>query len=152
MTIRIWRGGADDAATLAALHAPAFADAWPEEAFRTLIAREGVVVLLASRAGGEAEGFILIRTVAGECEVLTLCVAGEAQRAGVGGALLDAACDAALGDGAAEMFLEVGERNAAALALYRRRGFREVGRRAAYYHHSEDAADALVMRKALIPQ
>jgi ribosomal-protein-alanine N-acetyltransferase len=153
MTVRIWRGAASDAATLARLHAPVFSDAWPEEAFRSLIEREGVIVLLASRlAAGAAEGFILIRSVAGECEVLTFCVADEARRAGVGGMLLDAACAAAREAGAKEMFLEVGERNAAALALYRRRSFADVGRRAAYYHHGDDAADALVLRKALKPQ
>ena len=153
MTVRIWRGGASDAAELARLHAPVFSDAWPQEAFRSLIEREGVVVFLASRsAAGAAEGFILVRSVAGECEVLTFCVADEARRAGVGGTLLDAACATARDAGAEEMFLEVGERNAAALALYRRRGFTNVGRRAAYYHHGDDAADALVMRKALRPQ
>lgn len=150
MSFRIWRGGVGDAPELAQLHAPSFSDAWPEEAFRSLIDRDGVVVLMGSRApAGAAEGFILIRTVARECEVLTFCVADEAQRSGLGGALLDAACELALTQGAGEIFLEVGERNGAALSLYRGRGFLEVGRRAAYYHHGADAADALVMRKAL---
>lgn len=151
--MKIWRGNAGDAATLARLHAPVFSDAWPEEAFRSLIERDGVIVLLASRsAAGAADGFILVRAVAGEGEVLTFCVAAEAQRAGLGRALIVAACDAARDHGAREMFLEVGEQNVAALALYRGHGFVEVGRRAAYYHHGDDAADALVMRKVLNPQ
>jgi ribosomal-protein-alanine N-acetyltransferase len=41
------------------------------------------------------------------------------------------------------MFLEVATGNAAALALYRREGFVEVGRRRRYY---ADASDALVLR------
>lgn len=151
--MKMWRGNAGDAATLARLHAPAFSDAWPEEAFRSLIERDGVVVLLASRSSERAaDGFILVRTVAGESEVLTFCVAADAQRVGLGRALLSAACEAAREQGAREMFLEVGEQNAAALALYRDEGFVEVGRRAAYYHHGDGAADALVMRKALNPQ
>jgi ribosomal-protein-alanine N-acetyltransferase len=151
--MKIWRGNADDVETLARLHAPVFSDAWPEEAFRSLIERDGVVVLLVSRSAERyADGFILVRTVAGESEVLTFCVAAEARRAGLGHALLVAACEAACDHGAREMFLEVGEQNAGALALYRSQGFVEVGRRAAYYHHGDDAADALVMRKTLNPQ
>ena len=41
------------------------------------------------------------------------------------------------------MFLEVATGNAAALALYRREGFVEVGRRRRYY---ADRSDALVLR------
>ena len=151
--MKIWRGNDGDAGTLARLHAPVFSDAWPEEAFRSLMERDGVIVLLAScSAEGGADGFILVRAVAGEGEVLTFCVAAEARRAGLGRALLSAACEAARDYGAREMFLEAGEQNAAALALYRAQGFVEVGRRAAYYHHGNDAADALVMRKVLNPQ
>jgi [ribosomal protein S18]-alanine N-acetyltransferase len=147
---RIWRGGADDAAALAALHAPVFADAWPEEAFRSLLPREGVIVLMGSRAAvSDAEGFILIRVVAGEAEVLTFCVAAQARRSGLGSRLLATAYDLACELGAKEMFLEVGEKNDAALALYLRDGFVAVGRRAAYYHHGDQSADALVMRRVL---
>ena len=44
------------------------------------------------------------------------------------------------------MFLEVATGNAAALALYARAGFVEVGRRRRYY---ADLADALVLRARL---
>lgn len=148
--MRIWRGGLGDAGMLARLHAPVFPDAWPEEAFASLLVRDGMIVLLGARAAADtAEGFVLFRVVADEGEVLTFCVAVEARRSGLGGALLAAACDAARRLGADAMFLEVGEKNAAALALYRSHGFTVVGRRAAYYHHDSEPADALVMRKTL---
>lgn len=147
---RIWRGGMDDAPTLAALHAPVFPDAWPIEAFRSLLPREGVVVLLGARAEvSAAEGFVLVRVVAGEAEVLTFCVAADARRSGLGSALLATAYDVARDLGAEEMFLEVGEKNQPALTLYQRDGFVAVGRRTAYYHHGDQSADALVMRKIL---
>jgi [ribosomal protein S18]-alanine N-acetyltransferase len=145
--IRIWRGDASDSKLMARLHAPVFPDPWPEEAFRSVMVREPVIGLLGAR-GEEVEGFILIHAVAGEAEVLTFCVSKDAQRSGMGGALLAAAYDAARQHGASEMFLEVSEKNEAALALYRRDGFVAVGRRAAYYQHSQPA-DALVMRKIL---
>lgn len=149
MSVKVWRGGVDDATVLAALHAPVFEDAWPAEAFASLLSREGVSVLLGARGEGPAEGFVLIRVAAGEAEVLTFCVAAPARRSGLGRALLAAAYQRALVSDAEEMFLEVGEGNAAALTLYRREGFDVVGRRRAYYHHGADGEDALVMRKAL---
>ena len=149
MSVRIRRGGIGDASVLAALHAPVFTDAWPAEAFASLLARDGVSVFLGARDAGSAEGFVLIRVAAGEAEVLTFCVADAARRCGLGRALLRQAFDTAAAAHASEMFLEVGEANVAALALYRREGFRDVGRRRAYYRHGDEGADALVMRKVL---
>ena len=146
---RIWTGGRDDAALLAALHAPAFSDAWPEPAFASLLERDEVMVLLGAIENGSPQGFILMRTVADEAEVLTFCVTEAVRRRGLGRALLDAACGAARARGAVHAFLEVGAKNDAALGLYREAGFAEVGRRAAYYHHGTDASDALVMRRIL---
>lgn len=147
-SIRIWQG-ASDAALLAALHAPCFSDAWPEAAFASLLERAEVTVLLGAAAEGPPQGFILIRTVADEAEVLTFCVAESVRRQGLGRALLDAACDAARVRGAVHAFLEVGAKNEAALSLYREAGFVEVGRRGAYYQHGPEASDALVMRRIL---
>ena len=146
---RIWQGGVDDADTLAALHAPSFADAWPAEAFRSLIVRDEVVVLMGAVETASTQGFILLQCAAGEAEVLTFCVAEAVRRSGLGLALLEAALAMAAKRGAGQMFLEVGEGNVPAFRLYRRAGFSEVGRRPAYYHHGPDASDAIVMRKVL---
>ena len=148
--VKIIGGGAGDAAAMAALHASAFADAWPEAAFAALMAREGVFALLALRAADDVlRGFILIQLAADEAEVLTFCVSKETRQTGLGGALLTAACDLARAGGARAMFLEVGEANAAAIKLYEREGFAVVGRRPAYYRRDHGAGDALVMRKVL---
>jgi len=147
---RLWQGDAHDAAELARIHAPIFPDAWPQDAFASLLSRPEVFVLIGARRDVEgAEGFILVRSVANEGEILTLGVVESARRTGLGKALLGAACKDAFERGAREMFLEVGENNAAALALYQRAGFAVVGRRAAYYQHGPKAADAIVMRKTL---
>jgi ribosomal-protein-alanine N-acetyltransferase len=148
--MRVWSGGPRDAAVLARLHAPVFPDAWPQEAFRSVLVRDGVNVLMGAREGVKhAEGFVLIRSVADEAEVLTFCVSAAARRSGLGSALLAVAYDTARGLGADDMFLEVGEKNEPALKLYKRDGFVVVGRRTAYYHHGDQTADALVMRKSL---
>ena len=150
---RLWMGSAEDAATLARLHAEAMCDAWPDAAFVSLLSRPEVFVLLGARAeAAAAEGFILVRGVAGEAEVLTFCVARTARRCGVGGALLEAALDAVRSRDGVQIFLEVSASNAGALALYQKSGFVEVGRRAAYYRYGSHAGDAVVMRRSFRPQ
>ena len=135
---------------LAALHAPIFPDAWPEAAFASLLERSEVVVLIVRRnTSKSADGFILLRVVGDESEILTFCVADVARRSGLGGALLNSACTFSRERGAECVFLEVSEANEPAFELYKSAGFSTVGRRAAYYRHGPDAADALVMRKAL---
>ena len=147
---RLWLATPLDAAKMAELHAPAFVDAWPEEAFASLLSREEVFAVLGA-AGSEriAQGLVLMRAVAEEAEVLTICVAGDAKRSGLGQALLIEACKIARARGADHLFLEVAETNIAATRLYLKLGFKTVGRRAAYYRQADNAADALVMRREL---
>ena len=129
-----------DCVRLASLHASAFADCWSAAAFESLLEAPGVHAL----AG--ANGFVVVRVVADEAEVLTLAVAPAARRAGLGRALGNAAAALARDLGAERLHLEVSIENTAARALYAAMGFVETGRRARYY---ADGADALVLSLAL---
>ena len=128
------------AETLAALHAAAFAAPWGAAAMAELLAQPGVFAETAD------DGFILIRVVADEAEILTLAVAPMVRRNGAGRALVEAAAGLAGARGAASLFLEVAATNTAALALYASTAFDAAGLRRAYY---ADGADALVMRRTL---
>ena len=129
---------------LAALHAEAFGSPWDARAFTNLLAQPGVLL------GVEADGFILIRVVLDEAEILTLAVRPDARRQGLGRRLVERACVAAEDAGAASLFLEVAEDNAAARALYARAGFVEIGRRKAYYPGPDGRRiDALALRRDL---
>jgi L-amino acid N-acyltransferase YncA len=69
---------------------------------------------------------------------------------GVGSALIQAAIDWARGQGLHKLCLEVFPHNAGAIALYRRSGFTEEGRRIAQYRRaSGELWDAIVMGRAL---
>jgi len=125
---------------LAAIHAEAFETPWDTASLAALLASPGVFAL------EEADGFILIRVVADEAEILTLAVRPSARRSGLGARLVEAAVVRAAALGADRMFLEVAEDNAAARALYARAGFHEAGRRRGYYARADGSReDALVL-------
>ncbi|WP_374646543.1 GNAT family N-acetyltransferase [Tabrizicola sp.] len=97
-------------------------------------------------------GFLLGRAVAGEAELLTLAVAPEARRRGLGQRLVGRFLYQARLRGAASAFLEVAADNAPARALYERAGFATAGRRRGYYAGPDGAlVDALVLRRELVP-
>ena len=128
------------AQALATLHAEAFDAPWPVSAFTDLLGQAGVVL------EGEGDGFILIRAVADEAEILTLAVRPSARRQGLGGRLVKAASRRAVELGASRMFLEVAEDNAPARGLYEALGFEAAGRRPRYYPRAEGpAVDALLL-------
>jgi len=128
-----------DPATLAALHATSFPDAWNAKSIADLLAGPGVFAFAAD------DGFVMVRVAAGEAEILTLAVVPEARGKGLGRALLQAAIRKARTLDAATMFLEVGADNPAARALYASLGFTKVGDRKGYYQ----GRDALVLRLPL---
>ncbi|WEK40597.1 MAG: ribosomal protein S18-alanine N-acetyltransferase [Candidatus Brevundimonas colombiensis] len=127
-------------ARLAALHAEAFAAPWNEAEIADLLQQAGVFAV------EEADGFILIRVVLDEAEILTLAVRPEARRVGLGGRLVGHGALRAAQAGAVRLFLEVAEDNVAARALYQRAGFAQIGRRKAYYAAPTGGrTDALVL-------
>ncbi len=135
----------DDLDLLSRLEEKAFGDmAWGGNAIADGLTASAVSTLLAHGVKQQTPlGFVLWRLLGDEAEILTLGVAPEGRRKGVATALLArSVCDAG-NAGAARMFLEVGAHNAAAIALYRKFGFEQIGKRPSYYR---DGGDALVMR------
>lgn len=135
--------GAAHAGVLAALHCASFSagDQWQETAIRELLPLPGTHVGLAVE-GEHPAGFIMIRCVAGEVEILTICVAAEYRQHGVGTALLTWAIQQAEAEEAETLFLEVSSHNHVAQRVYQKAGFRQVGLRKRYY---PDGSDAFVL-------
>ena len=134
-----------DAAAIAALHAASFRRGWSEQEFQRLLADRNVVAHRAT-FGRTCAGFILSSLVAGEAEILSVAIAPAYRGRGYARPLLDTHLRWLAGVGARAVFLEVGETNAPARRLYRRAGFREVGRRQGYY---DSGVTALVLRRDL---
>lgn len=132
-----------DAAAIAAVHAASFQRGWGEDEIEALL-RDGNVVAHRAMSGRKLIGFILSRRAAGEAEILSIAVAPAWRGRKVSRSLLDLHLRRLAGVGTRSVFLEVGEHNAPARRLYRRAGFREVGRRQGYYQGAETA---LVLRR-----
>jgi ribosomal-protein-alanine N-acetyltransferase len=91
-------------------------------------------------------GFVLAQVAADEAEILSIGVSNDARRQGIALRLVQAARTAAAASGANRIFLEVAVSNEAALELYKKSGFAEVGRRPRYYASvSGLAQDALIL-------
>ncbi len=137
-----------DLSSVARIEMASFADPWSEHDFRGVLGYpQGIFLVSADRSTGVVTGYAIALCVVDEAEILNLAVDPVARRSGLGGRLLDAALAEAEGRGAAAVFLEVRESNAAARKLYASRGFAELSRRRRYYRNPVE--DALVLRRAM---
>ncbi len=126
------------ATVLAALHAQAFPDEpWSTESFSILLAQQSVVALLDERGG-----FLVLRLVLDEAEILTLGV--TAKREGIATGLLKEAIALLRSRDVATLHLEVAAPNEAARALYEKTGFTQSGLRRRYYADGSDALTLLL--------
>jgi len=137
-----------DVPAIVEIERTSFGDPWSEETFRDLLRLRQAIFLVATEGLPESVcGYVIAAVITDEAEVLNLAVAGQSRRRGFGGRLLDAGLGMIRDRGAREVFLEVRESNAAAIALYTSRGFAALSRRARYYRNPVE--DALVLRHAI---
>lgn len=95
-------------------------------------------------------GFALIRTIAGEAELLTLAVHPDHRRNGRGKAILLQALTQARNRAAEQIFLEVAADNQPAIRLYEIAGFAHTGQRPHYYRKPDGTrVDACLMALSL---
>ncbi len=139
--------GAFELDVLADLHADCFADAWDAEALAAILAMPGAFAFIAAEGDSIAVGFVILRAIAGEAEILSLGVRPSGRRRGLGRLLLAAGSAEANLRGTGRLFLEVAADNLAARALYLGAGFAQVGRRANYYRRPGGGVAALVLAR-----
>lgn len=135
---------ADDAPALAHLHNRAFARGWDVDEFERLLCSPMVRGHVVSSAARGVVGFVLSHLVAPEAEILSIAIADDVRRQGLGARLLAHHLRRLSAEGITTSFLEVEEGNSAAQRLYGRYGYEQVGRRKGYYGGT---ADALLLRR-----
>lgn len=140
MTIEIARPEHDEA--LAALEARCFSDPWPVDRIGRL--RDRFTVAL---EGEDLMGHVVLSTVLDEGSIDNVAVAPEYRRRGVADALIAETVRKGREMELAFITLEVRAGNEPAIALYRKHGFVEVGRRKNYYEKPRE--DAILMTLVL---
>lgn len=137
------------AAALARLHATAFARPWDAHEFERMLCERSTETHALWR-NGALQGFILSRKAGDEAEILTVVLAPPARGGGLGHRLLREHLSQLASSGVRSVHLEVDEGNAAALRLYARHGFRQVGERTGYYARADGRrATAFTMTASL---
>ncbi len=141
-------GDTRDARAMAKIHASGFYRGWPVTDFEAYLADfQTTPAYVAVDGKRNLSGFAMFRLAEDECELLTIAVDPKRRNRGLGRALLTAAFADLVKTRARTLFLEVDETNASAIALYRRFGFAEIGKRKGYYPKADGStATALVMR------
>lgn len=142
----IRRARTEDLPALALLEAghPGY-PAWGERGLAAEAVKKFSVTLIAESDGRPA-GFINFWVLKPQIQLNSLVVSVQALRTGVASALIGKLEEYAKKSACPEVDLEVNERNATALALYGRLGFKVVGRRPKFYNNSDAA---ILLRKTL---
>ena len=116
---------------------------WAKSTIEQSIASTKLSVLL--EYDDVAVGYAVVSYVVGEAELLNICIHPEMQGKGLGGYLLEYIIEQATDSGNHDLYLEVRAGNKAAIHLYEKMGFNEVGCRANYYPAENGREDAILM-------
>ena len=129
---------------IAALEQECFSAPWSEEMLTQALFDPQASFIVAESEDGGVLGYAGLQVVLDEGYIDNIAVDPDARRHGVADQLLDVFCrfgEANL----AFLTLEVRSSNAPAIALYRKHGFEEAGRRKNYY--TKPAEDAVIMTR-----
>lgn len=127
---------------ITAIERACFSDPWSETLFRDILWNDAAVMVVAEGADGTVMGYAELSVVLDEGTIDNVAVAPEYRRQGVADALLSAFVRFGRSK-LAFLTLEVRESNVPAITLYRKHGFRAVGRRKNYYDDPKE--DAILM-------
>jgi len=122
-------------------------DAWTQDMFHNELAEVGISrEVMVTRLAGKIVGYVSLRFVADEGDVVTIAVDTSVQKQGVGTLMMDWLETTAKVRGVKNLFLEVRSDNIPAIAMYLARDFERIDLRRNYY---DTGVDAYVMRKRL---
>jgi len=128
-----------DLETVLAIESASFSRPWTRRHFLDEIASPFGIPLVAQVPDGSIAGYLCLKLVLDEAEILDVAVDLSLRGRGIGRILVESAINLCREKQVALLGLEVRGSNQAAIALYHRLGFRESGRRKRYYEDGEDA-------------
>lgn len=146
----IRKGKSEDVDAIVHLEEITFPFPWSRESIRHDMEENPLAVILVAEWKGDFAGYMDVWRIAGEGQLNNIAVMPAARSHGIGGMLMREMMDYLQKQGDEEISLEVRVSNAAAIHLYQKLGFEEIGRREKYY--LDNGEDALLMRRALRPE
>lgn len=137
---------AEDVDAVVAIETEAFSSPWRRETFLELIGRRNLELLVIEHGSEGIVGYAVLWCILDQGELANLAIKPAMRGKGLGTRLLGRVVEVAREQGVETMYLEVRESNAAALELYRRFGFSQVGLRRGYYDHPKEDARILMAK------
>ena len=135
----------EDILTIAALEKKCFSDPWSYSMLADTFFNDRTITVAAEKDGAVI-GYAFALSSGEEADLANIAVDAAFRRCGVAEGMLDVLERAVAAAGGKTMFLEVRVSNAAAMALYLKRGY--IGRYARPRYYG-DGEDALIMNKTL---
>lgn len=137
-----------DVPALARIERDSFDSPWSaDEITKDVTSDDGSIYVAVALIGDERAGYADMRIIKGESQIYNIAVAPEFRKQSIGEALLDHMVRKSEELGLSIITLEVRAGNEAAMALYEKMGFRNVGTRPGYY--AKGSEDAVLMDKVL---
>jgi len=137
----------EDIPAVKAIEDISFPNPWPASTFLGEIQHRPIshpyVAVQGKEAGESVVGYVVFWLIRDEVQINNIAVRPDARGQGLGEALLRRTLDLVREMGGAYVILEVRVSNQAAVGLYLKLGFAEIGRRKGYYFNPSE--DALVM-------
>jgi ribosomal-protein-alanine N-acetyltransferase len=128
-----------DLDSVLAIESASFPRPWTRAHFLDEIQSPFGSPLLAVTPDGRVAGYLCLKVILDEAEILDVAVDGALRGRGIGRLLVQHACEVCRARQVDFLGLEVRASNEAAIGLYRQLGFCESGRRKKYYENGEDA-------------
>lgn len=129
---------------IARLEKICFSDPWSVSSIGSEV-NNPLSLWLVAVDGETVAGYVGSQSVLGWADMMNLAVAPSYRRLGIGEKLVNELICQLKDNKVTCLTLEVRVSNAPAIALYKKLGFSEVGRRPGYYHNPRE--DALILRK-----
>ena len=136
----------DDLSQVHAIEKQSFAEPWRPSSFEYEVDNRDAILKVAI-SDNQIVGYICVRIIVDITHVLDIAVMPELRRMGIGSLLLINALQELrrLRPDTKKITLEVRESNIAAIKLYEKFGFKEIGRRRGYYQKPHE--DAVIMER-----
>lgn len=151
MTLRVRPMQSSDIDSVYAIEIAAHRSPWSRDIIRDCVLVNYDCRIIEENSSSDVilAGYIICRYDGNICHILNLCIAPTLQGSGYGQFLLQNVIDSQKNTTVDTIILEVRPSNLAAIHLYQKMGFLQIGIKPGYYHDDNCIEDAVVLQKKM---